>query len=108
MKNPQENKVETTTTHHLMHSLLMAFYSIAAVLVITFLLHGFKEILDFTASVAFIVAPLYAFVNYKIVTSDLVEERFRPGLGIKLLSWFGLTFLTGFLGWFLWAKISVI
>lgn len=99
---------QDTPKHHLIHSCLMAFYSLAAVLVIVFLLQGFQQILDFTASVAFVVAPLYAFVNYKIVTSSLVAQACRPTFGIKLLSWFGLIFLTGFLGWFIWAKITLI
>lgn len=108
MKKGEVGSQEETETNHLMHSFLMAFYSIAAVLVIMFLFSGFKQILDFTASVAFVVAPLYAFVNYRIVTSELVEKKFRPGFAIRLLSWFGLAFLTGFLGWFLWAKISFL
>lgn len=108
MKNEDAGEQETTKKHHFMHSFLMAFYSIIAVLVIMFLFSGFKQILDFTASVAFAVAPLYAFVNYKIVTSELLAEEFRPGLAIRLLSWLGLAFLMGFLGWFLWAKISVL
>ncbi len=93
---------------HLIHSSLMTLYSILAILVITFLFNGFKQILDFTASVAFIVAPIYAFVNYKVVTSDLLPEEFRPNLFLKTLSWFGLAFLIGFLGWFLWVKITLI
>ena len=111
VKNTKEEDVKManqTKNRHLMHSSLMAFYSVAAILVIVFLFNGFKQILDFTASVAFVVAPLYAFVNYKIVTSDLLLEEFRPGLFIKILSWLGLAFLTGFLGWFLWAKLFVI
>ena len=108
MKNIDKIEQEKIEKSHIIHSSLMAFYSIAAVLVIMFLFSGFKQILDFTASVAFIVAPLYAFVNYKIVTSDLISEEFRPGFAIRLLSWIGMAFLIGFLGWFLWAKISII
>jgi Mn2+/Fe2+ NRAMP family transporter len=108
MKNGDVSEKEEIDKSRLMHSFLMAFYSIVAVLVIMFLFSGFKQILDFTASVAFVVAPLYAFVNYKIVTSELLPEEFRPGFAIRILSWFGLLFLMGFLGWFLWAKIFVI
>jgi Mn2+/Fe2+ NRAMP family transporter len=108
MKNGNVSEKEEIDKSRLMHSFLMAFYSIVAVLVIIFLFSGFKQILDFTASVAFVVAPLYAFVNYKIVTSKLMPEEFRPGLAIRILSWFGMLFLIGFLGWFLWAKIFVI
>lgn len=108
LKEKNMDEKEKLQKHHGMHSFLMAFYSIVAVLVITFLFHGFKQMLDFTASVAFVVAPLYAFINYKIVTSELLAQEFRPGFAIRLLSWFGLAFLMGFLGWFLWAKIVVM
>ncbi len=107
MKKGEGDKEEKFEKYYLTHSLLMAFYSIAAVVVITFLFNGFQDILDFTTTIAFIVAPLYAFVNYKIVTSEALEKEFRPGLGIKALSWFGIAFLVGFLGLFLWVKILV-
>lgn len=100
--SPDEQEATKKRQNRLIHSFLMAFYSITAVLVIVFLFSGFKQILDFTATVAFIVAPLYAFVNYKIVTSDLLPKEFRPGLFIRILSWLGLAFLSGFLGWFLY------
>lgn len=111
IKNSQEkniNNQEQIKIRRSTHSFLMIFYSIIAALVVTFLLHGFKQILDFTTTLAFIVAPLYAYVNYKIVTGDLLPQEFRPGIAIRSLSWIGLAFLTGFLGLFLYVKIFVI
>ena len=111
IKGEEEQNAQTSAQsnkRHLLHTSLMAFYSITATLAIIFLFDNFKQILDFAACVAFIVAPIYAFVNYKVVTSNLLPEKFRPGLFLRILSWLGLAFLSGFLGWFLWVKIFVI
>ena len=110
IKGEKEHDEETTAItnkRRLLHSFLMAFFSILAILSLIFLFDNFKQILDFSATIAFIVAPIYAFVNYKVVTSDLFPKEFRPNLFMKILSWLGLAFLIGFLGWFIWVKIFV-
>ncbi len=111
IKNNGEEEGGTPAASHqrrIMHSSLMAFYSIAATLVITFLFDNFKQILDFASCVAFVVAPIYAFVNYRVVTSKLLPKEFQPNKTLKALSYFGLTFLIGFLAWFVWVKIFII
>ncbi len=111
IKGDKEKAKETaarTDKRRLIHSSLMAAYSILATLALIFLFDNFKQILDFAASIAFISAPIYAFVNYKVVTSNLMPKEFRPNLFMKTLSWLGLAFLVGFLGWFFYVKLFVI
>lgn len=107
-KEEDEELPDKAKKRRILHSSLMALYSIAATLVIIFLFDNFKQILDFASCVAFVVAPIYAFVNYKVVTSKLLPQEFQPGRYIRILSYFGLTFLVGFLAWFVWVKIFII
>ena len=108
IRNDREKAKETSgrkDRRRLIHNSLMVVYSILATLALIFLFDNFKQILDFAASIAFIVAPIYAFVNYKIVTGNLIPEEFKPGKFIRILSWLGLAFLIGFLVWFLYVKL---
>lgn len=50
---------------------------------------------------SFITAPFYAFINFKLISGKHTPAEWRPSLKMKLLSWCGLIFLTGFTFWYL-------
>jgi uncharacterized membrane protein YphA (DoxX/SURF4 family) len=45
---------------------------------------------------SFITAPFYAFLNFKLVRSDQMPKKDKPGKGLQILSVLGLLFLTSF------------
>ena len=100
-----KNNSENSKNRRFMHSSLMLLYSILAGLIVIFLASDFKKVLDLTTTIAFVIAPIYAFVNYKIVTGKLLAKKFQPGIFIRILSWLGLIFLTGFLAFFIYLKV---
>lgn len=100
-----KNNSKNSKDRRFMHSLLMLLYSILAGLIVIFLASDFKKVLDLTTTIAFVIAPIYAFVNYKIVTGKLLTKKFQPGAFIRILSWLGLIFLTGFLALFIYLKV---
>ncbi|TDT46914.1 Mn2+/Fe2+ NRAMP family transporter [Maribacter spongiicola] len=46
--------------------------------------------------VSFVVAPIVGYMNLKNVTSDDLDPKFRPGKKLKLLTYAGILFLSGF------------
>lgn len=50
---------------------------------------------------SFITAPFYAIVNYKLISSRYTPKKWRPGIGLHILSWLGILFLVGFSIWYL-------
>lgn len=55
---------------------------------------------------SFLPTPLFAFINYKLVTSDHMPEEARPGKAMRILSWMCMIAILGFgllylytLGW---------
>ena len=50
---------------------------------------------------SFITAPFYAFINFRLINSNHTPKSFRPSLFIKILSVFGILFLTSFSIWYL-------
>jgi Mn2+/Fe2+ NRAMP family transporter len=47
-------------------------------------------------TLSFLTAPVLAWLNYKVVTGKQMPENYRPGIFLKILSWFGISFLTIF------------
>ncbi|MDA3860368.1 MAG: Nramp family divalent metal transporter [Melioribacteraceae bacterium] len=80
----------------------MAFFGI---LIIVFYTSGLKSLLDFATIVSFLAAPVFAIINYKVVTADFMPEEYRPKLWLRILSWSGIIFLVLFSLLFIGTKI---
>lgn len=55
-----------------------------------------KNLVDLATTLSFLIAPVIAIVNYRLVTSDHVKKEDQPRLWLRILSWMGIVFLTGF------------
>ena len=61
-----------------------------------FLLSEMGQLVQIATVLSFITAPLYAFLNYRLVLSDQMPKEHQPKIGLKVLSIIGLAVLTGF------------
>ena len=66
------------------------------VIVIHSLFSNLTKMIDMATILAFLVAPLLAFLNYRLITSLHTPKEMQPGLFMRILSWMGLVYLTGF------------
>jgi len=64
--------------------------------IFTFLLSEMGLLIRIATVLSFITAPFYAFLNFKLVRSDQMPKKDKPGKGLQILSVFGLLFLTSF------------
>lgn len=71
------------------------FVCAAAMLVILYFVHSLKAMIDFATIISFLAAPVFAFINFKVVTDKHFPKKFIPGFKMRLLSVGGLFFLTG-------------
>ncbi len=83
-------------------ALIMAVFSI---IIIQFFTSGLKTLLDFATILSFLAAPVFAFINYKVITSDFMPVEHKPKLWLKILSWIGIIFLVSFSLLFVGTKI---
>ena len=60
------------------------------------LLSEMGQLVQIATVLSFITAPLYAFLNYRLVLSKQMPREYRPKKKLKLLSLIGLLFLSGF------------
>lgn len=72
---------------------LAAFYGILSVTIVLYHSYTFTEIVDRATIIAFLVAPIFAFMNYKLIFSKNIFEYYKPGVVITTLSRVGLVFL---------------
>jgi len=64
--------------------------------IFTFLRNEMGTLVQIATILSFLTAPLYAFLNYRLVTSKHMPIAFQPSKGLKGLSIFGLIFLVLF------------
>ncbi len=55
-----------------------------------------KELVDVATTISFLVAPVIAIFNFKLVTGKYLEKNSQPPIWLKILSYSGIVFLTGF------------
>ncbi len=55
-----------------------------------------KELVDVATTISFLIAPVIAIFNFKLVTGKYLEKNYQPPIWLKILSYSGIVFLTGF------------
>lgn len=81
---------------------LMSVFSFVILMIFT---DKLKTMVDFATAISFLSAPIFGYLNYKLVTSDLMPEHAKPNMILKVLSWVGLIFLTLFSLFYIWSLI---
>lgn len=61
---------------------------------------GFKLLINTATTLSFIIAPIIAILNYRLVFSKELQKGDQPNNWLKWLSWFGIIFLFSFTIWF--------
>lgn len=72
------------------------FTCIATLAVVAFLTSSLKTLVDVATIVAFLAAPLFGFLNLRLITSRHTPSQHRPGMWLLALAWAGLVFLVAF------------
>ena len=55
-----------------------------------------REIVDFATVLSFLIAPVIAVINLRLVTGKYLDKNFQPSIWLRMLSFGGIIFLTGF------------
>ena len=63
-----------------------------------------KELVDFATVLSFVIAPVIAIFNFRLVTGKFLSKDHQPSVLLKILSFTGILFLSGFALFFLITK----
>jgi len=58
--------------------------------------NNLKELVDFATVLSFVIAPVIAIFNFRLVTGKFLDEIHQPSVLLRLLSFAGIIFLSGF------------
>ena len=83
---------------------IVCILAIGSILIIMQFGDKLKELVDFATTLSFLVAPIIAILNHKLVIGKFLPENSQPSVLIKGLSMSGIIFLTGFALFFIYTK----
>ncbi|MHC4126576.1 MAG: divalent metal cation transporter, partial [Planctomycetota bacterium] len=74
----------------------MGAMMVGALLIFEFFTSIMRPLVDVTTTVAFLSAPLFAWLNCKAIATGDVPPEAAPPKWLRVLSWAGVVFLTCF------------
>ena len=83
---------------------IVCILAIGAILIIIQFGDKLKELVDFATTLSFLVAPIIAILNHKLVIGKFLPKNSQPSVLLKGLSVSGIIFLTGFALFFIYTK----
>ena len=83
----------------------VALLAAGSALILLFLAASLTALVDFATTLSFVIAPVFAALNLRVVCAAEVAPEHRPGPWLRALAWAGLAFLTGFSLLFLWTLV---
>lgn len=72
-----------------------------SLVIIGLFMRGMTLLVDLATTLAFLTAPILAYINYRAVTGPWMPAEGRPGPKLLLLNWVSMLFLAGFALFFL-------
>ena len=86
--------------------ILFLFIIMAGSLIVVLQFAGnLREIVDFATVLSFMIAPVIAIINFRLVTGKFLDKDVQPSIWLKILSFAGILFLSGFAIYFLITRI---
>jgi len=72
--------------------------------VITFFLNNLRALVDLATTLSFLIAPVIAIINYKVILGHNVPEEAKPPIWLRYLAIAGIIFLSGFSLFYVYSK----
>ncbi len=86
---------QSANFHKMAYWFWIVLVSIGALFLIGYFMDEMRPLVTLATTLSFLTAPIFAYLNYRLVTSKHMPEEAKPGLGLRMLSWVGMIFLTG-------------
>jgi Mn2+/Fe2+ NRAMP family transporter len=72
------------------HMVVLVVCCALALLVINNFLNRLKDLIDMVTIISFLGAPLFGWLNYRLVTSNFLAPESQPGPALRLFCWISL------------------
>ncbi len=98
----KEDKIRTK--FRTFYVIFLIILSSGAFVIISQFQDNLKELVDFATVLSFVIAPVIAIFNFRLVTGKFLDEEHQPSIWLKILSVVGIIFLSGFAIFFMLTK----
>ncbi len=98
----KEQKI--STKFRTLYVIFLLVISIGAIVIIFQFENNLKELVDFATVLSFLIAPVIAIFNFRLVTGKFLNKDSQPSMLLKILSFVGIIFLSGFAIFFIVTK----
>jgi Mn2+/Fe2+ NRAMP family transporter len=88
MRKKQEKKSD--------YLLWLVLITLGGMLIISFFMASFNQLIGLATTISFLIAPIIAFLNYRLVFSNHLQENQKPGRAMHVLALAGIGFLSLF------------
>ena len=95
-----------TDRNPMRHRLALVVVALGGLLVVLAFRGQLKTLVDLATTLSFLVAPVIAFWNLRLVTRDDFPAEAKPGRILQAWAWLGLLFLTAFSAVYVWVLFS--
>ena len=99
-----KKEVKIRTKLRTFYVLFLILLSVGSLIVIFQFGNNLKELVDFATVLSFVIAPVIAIFNFRLVTGKFLEKVDQPSVFLRILSFVGIIFLSGFALFFLITK----
>ena len=79
-----------------MYALFIFIVAVGGWVVISQFLNNLKSLVDLATTISFIIAPVAAYLNYRVIMSADINKAYAPPVWLNRLAIAGMIFLTGF------------
>lgn len=87
---------KTSPKFNKLYVIFLFVIAIGALTIIFQFENNLKELVDFATVLSFLIAPVIAVFNFRLVTGKHLPKDSQPSMLLKLLSFAGIIFLSGF------------
>lgn len=99
-----KKKDKICTKFRTFYVIFLIILSSGAFVIISQFQDNLKELVDFATVLSFVIAPVIAIFNFRLVTGKFLDEEHQPSIWLKILSVVGIIFLSGFAIFFMLTK----
>ncbi len=86
------------------YSFWLLFTIAGTMIILIFFLKSMTALIDLVTTISFILAPLFAIMNYLVIMGHNVPKEARPGLMTHIISWLGIAFSLLLAAYYLFAQ----
>jgi len=101
-----KNDDKTSPKFNKLYVIFLFVIAIGALAIVFQFENNLKELVDFATVLSFLIAPVIAIFNFRLVTGKHLAKESQPSMLLKLLSFAGIIFLSGFALVFLITRFS--